>query len=731
MTSKKCVGPSSGCSTPRKSLISDKSNKTASNGSTNLKSNRQSSRNISNLQQETIKENRKTISDTGNSLSNDKSLKNKKTRRSRSIESDHQTILNENETDLTLVDEDLLDQMSDTTESNETEKSNEDHLEQLTISSPPSVKTAKKKEIKTRAEKRSADQFEPEVEPLIKKTRTTGKETSESARMDTSKPNFSSKCKSQNLVKVSHDKTKEDLIPASPEKSSSPIKMEHNSVLDVDQRTLHTLRSLYANNCKPKKNQLEAMALRTGMPVRLIQNWFEQMQSQDRTLQLSPVMTSGAACWPLLANNESSNLLANHQVHQSNLSRLITEANLNASLSANQSRRLGSMNALSALDPSLLPHLLGSSLLNSCLPNGTVPEQSATLTYLQQCSGNSIGSLLGFGQTMDQLNPSLFANRSANLTSNLLRSANVNVFPSLESEQSSKLLPSAMASSLNKDSLLTSVEHATSPSSLLKRFAENGGRCLSSSTQNKHRAMLSPSKPTSNELPVASVQTSKNSTSFECAEKLWTSDVTSDLTLEEQPLDLSCKARVKDQPPRPNNSSLINERRQTTAEELQSLMLNEMLNNQKQNQQNLLPHSQHLIQSLKKIMTATVPIDSQSKPNCHNASLCSPDSAQSVDTSLYNSPTNVMESAQKKKKLTKHKEETLGDQNKIESVVDKNSNESEEDKDDDEDLTECWKEPFSESNGDVYACDHCDKTFTKQNSLSRHKYEHTGKFDFS
>lgn len=33
-----------------------------------------------------------------------------------------------------------------------------------------------------------------------------------------------------------------------------------------------------------------------------------------------------------------------------------------------------------------------------------------------------------------------------------------------------------------------------------------------------------------------------------------------------------------------------------------------------------------------------------------------------------------------------------------------------------------------ESEEGAYGCDQCDKTFSKQSSLARHKYEHSGKY---
>lgn len=40
-----------------------------------------------------------------------------------------------------------------------------------------------------------------------------------------------------------------------------------------------------------------------------------------------------------------------------------------------------------------------------------------------------------------------------------------------------------------------------------------------------------------------------------------------------------------------------------------------------------------------------------------------------------------------------------------------------------------WKTHRTEEDG-LYGCDQCDKTFGKQSSLARHKYEHSGKFYF-
>lgn len=43
------------------------------------------------------------------------------------------------------------------------------------------------------------------------------------------------------------------------------------------------------------------------------------------------------------------------------------------------------------------------------------------------------------------------------------------------------------------------------------------------------------------------------------------------------------------------------------------------------------------------------------------------------------------------------------------------------------------KKQKTEANGNqtIYTCDQCDKTFTKKSSITRHKYEHSGKNSFS
>ena len=39
-----------------------------------------------------------------------------------------------------------------------------------------------------------------------------------------------------------------------------------------------------------------------------------------------------------------------------------------------------------------------------------------------------------------------------------------------------------------------------------------------------------------------------------------------------------------------------------------------------------------------------------------------------------------------------------------------------------------WKAHKLDDAEGLYACDQCDKVFSKQSSLARHKYEHSGKF---
>ena len=41
-----------------------------------------------------------------------------------------------------------------------------------------------------------------------------------------------------------------------------------------------------------------------------------------------------------------------------------------------------------------------------------------------------------------------------------------------------------------------------------------------------------------------------------------------------------------------------------------------------------------------------------------------------------------------------------------------------------------WKAHKLDDAEGLYACDQCDKMFSKQSSLARHKYEHSGKFIF-
>ena len=45
----------------------------------------------------------------------------------------------------------------------------------------------------------------------------------------------------------------------------------------------------------------------------------------------------------------------------------------------------------------------------------------------------------------------------------------------------------------------------------------------------------------------------------------------------------------------------------------------------------------------------------------------------------------------------------------------------------DNDLTRKRKSWKNHIQGEMYACDMCDKRFSKQSSLARHKYEHSGK----
>ena len=45
----------------------------------------------------------------------------------------------------------------------------------------------------------------------------------------------------------------------------------------------------------------------------------------------------------------------------------------------------------------------------------------------------------------------------------------------------------------------------------------------------------------------------------------------------------------------------------------------------------------------------------------------------------------------------------------------------------DNELTRKRKSWKSHIQGEMYACDMCDKRFSKQSSLARHKYEHSGK----
>jgi zinc finger homeobox protein 1/2 len=44
----------------------------------------------------------------------------------------------------------------------------------------------------------------------------------------------------------------------------------------------------------------------------------------------------------------------------------------------------------------------------------------------------------------------------------------------------------------------------------------------------------------------------------------------------------------------------------------------------------------------------------------------------------------------------------------------------------DNDLTRKRKSWKNHIQGEMYACDMCDKRFSKQSSLARHKYEHSG-----
>lgn len=41
-----------------------------------------------------------------------------------------------------------------------------------------------------------------------------------------------------------------------------------------------------------------------------------------------------------------------------------------------------------------------------------------------------------------------------------------------------------------------------------------------------------------------------------------------------------------------------------------------------------------------------------------------------------------------------------------------------------------WKNHKLDAEDGLYSCDQCDKLFSKQSSLARHKYEHSGKYQY-
>jgi hypothetical protein len=438
MTSKKCVGPASGSSTPKKS---DKSNGKSGTLSKSIKP----------LDLDSASEaSDRFMVDTKHSMSAEDNLDDK---------------MDKSNQDSSCASEETVGDLSDVTENEENE-----------ITSNELAIKAKSGAVKSKSssEKRSAD-VESEVESVPNPPK--------KARLESTK-----KVKDTSDSVLSQAQTKRTSTPNLPtlsieESNEKPTLPLENGSFDAN--ILSAMRHFYSSKLQPNPNALDQLrSLQNGASPAV--SGHSMIATDGDQHALSSFVGVGAAS-------------AHHPLH----------------------------NPLGALSPSidatLLPHLIGSPLLGNCMSSVDSAERS-TLAYLQQAnmSSTSLDSLFNFQRSI----PSFAAAAAA-----AAQSAGL----ALPYSATSCLPNAALVAPLATDML--SVGGPLDVSAHANKTARTCGM--------SNRAIPSPSKATSNEMP--SVSALQSSTSVSSASVGGTRTTISPKSLstacDEQPLDLSCKSR--------------------------------------------------------------------------------------------------------------------------------------------------------------------------------------------